>query len=105
MALGTAAGGWRIIKTLGHKIIKLRPIHGFAAETAAAATIIVSSFLGAPVSTTHVISSTIMGVGFCKRFSAVRWGVAGHMLVAWILTMPLAALFAGIAYALLRFVA
>ncbi|HEX3152742.1 MAG TPA: inorganic phosphate transporter [Gemmataceae bacterium] len=102
MALGTAAGGWRIIKTMGHKIIKLRPINGFAAETAAAATILVAANLGAPVSTTHVISSSIMGVGASKRVSAVKWGVARSMIIAWILTIPVAALVAAGVYGLLR---
>src|SRR5207253_1989834 len=88
MALGTASGGWRIMKTMGHRIIKLRPINGFAAETAAAATILLATHLQAPVSTTHVISSSIMGVGASKRVSAVRWGVAGNMLTAWVLTIP-----------------
>jgi PiT family inorganic phosphate transporter len=92
MALGTASGGWRIMKTMGHKIIKLRPINGFAAETAAAAVILTASELHAPVSTTHVISASIMGVGASKRVSAVRWGVARNILVAWVLTIPIAAL-------------
>lgn len=91
MALGTAAGGWRIIKTMGVKMIRLAPVHGFAAETAASATILVATHLGAPVSTTHVISSAIMGVGSAKRASAVRWEIAGQMAVAWILTIPCAA--------------
>lgn len=101
MALGTAAGGWRIMKTMGHKIIKLRPINGFAAETAAATTIMVAAHLGAPVSTTHVIASSIMGVGASKRVSAVRWGVARNMIIAWVLTMPVAALVAAVVYAVL----
>ena len=88
MAAGTSAGGWRIIKTMGHKIIKLEPIHGFAAETAAATVIQIASHLGLPVSTTHVIAGSIMGVGASKRLSAVRWGVAGSMLTAWVLTIP-----------------
>lgn len=88
MALGTSAGGWRIIKTMGHKIIKLEPIHGFAAETAAATVIQLASHLGLPVSTTHVISGSIMGVGASRRLSAVRWGVAGNMFTAWVLTIP-----------------
>lgn len=88
MAFGTAAGGWRIIKTMGVKMIRLQPVHGFAAETAAAITILTASHLGAPVSTTHVISGSIMGVGSAKRFTAVRWGTAGQMGVAWILTIP-----------------
>lgn len=102
MALGTAAGGWRIMKTMGHKIIKLRPINGFAAETAAAATIFVAAQMGAPVSTTHVIASSIMGVGASKRVSAVRWGVARNMIIAWILTIPISALVAAGVYAVLR---
>ena len=103
MALGTAAGGWRIMKTMGHKIIKLRPINGFAAETAAATTILVAAHLGAPVSTTHVIASSITGVGSSKRVSAVRWGVARSMVIAWILTIPVAAVIAALVYAALRF--
>ncbi len=102
MALGTASGGWRIMKTMGHRIIKLRPINGFAAETAAASVILVATWLKAPVSTTHVISSSIMGVGASKRVSAVRWGVARRMLVAWILTIPVSAGTAAIVYAMLR---
>lgn len=102
MALGTAAGGWRIMKTMGHRIIKLRPINGFAAETAAAATIMVAAQLGAPVSTTHVIASSIMGVGASKRVSAVRWGVARNMIVAWILTIPVTAAIAAGVYLILR---
>jgi PiT family inorganic phosphate transporter len=94
MALGTASGGWRIMKTMGHRIIKLRPINGFAAETAAAATILVATWLKAPVSTTHVISSSIMGVGASKRVSAVRWGVAGNILIAWVVTIPVTAIVA-----------
>jgi PiT family inorganic phosphate transporter len=88
MAFGTAIGGWRIIKTLGVKLVQLRPIHGFAAETVAATVIEVASRIGLPLSTTHVISSTIMGVGASKRFSAVRWGVGGNIVVAWVLTIP-----------------
>lgn len=88
MAAGTSAGGWRIIKTMGHKIIKLEPVHGFAAETAAATVIQMASHYGLPVSTTHVISGSIMGVGASRRLSAVRWGVAGNMFMAWVLTIP-----------------
>jgi PiT family inorganic phosphate transporter len=91
MALGTASGGWRIMKTMGHRIIKLRPINGFAAETSASLVILTATWMKAPVSTTHVISSSIMGVGASKRVSAVRWGVAKNMLVAWILTIPVTA--------------
>jgi PiT family inorganic phosphate transporter len=89
MALGTAAGGWRIIKTLGVKLVNLRPINGFAAEASAATLIEVASRIGLPLSTTHVISSTIMGVGASKRFSCVRWGVGGNIVMAWIITIPL----------------
>lgn len=91
MALGTSIGGWRIIKTMGVNMIKLAPINGFAAETSAAAVIETMTYFGAPVSTTHVISSTIMGVGASKRFSAVRWGVAKNIVGAWVLTLPLTA--------------
>jgi len=89
MGLGTAMGGWRVIKTLGVNMLKLEPIHGFAAETTAAMTIIVSSHYGLPVSTTHVIATSIMGVGATKRFSAVRWGLAGKIVMAWIFTLPI----------------
>src|SRR5438067_5095184 len=102
MALGTASGGWRIMKTMGHRIIKLRPINGFAAETAAAVTILVATWLRAPVSTTHVISSSIMGVGASKRVSAVRWGVAGNMLTAWVLTIPVSAAVSAAVYYVLH---
>jgi inorganic phosphate transporter, PiT family len=94
MAMGTAAGGWKIVKTMGHKIFKLEPIHGFAAETSAAAVISTASMLGAPISTTHTISTSVLGVGSSKRLSAVRWGIAGNMLIAWILTIPAAGLVA-----------
>jgi inorganic phosphate transporter, PiT family len=95
MALGTASGGYRIIRTMGHKIIALQPIHGFAAETTASLVIQGATQLGVPVSTTHVISGAIMGVGASKRFSAVRWGVAGNIVVAWILTIPICAAWGG----------
>ena len=88
MGLGTALGGWRVIKTLGVHMLKLEPVHGFAAETAATAVILGASSLGMPVSTTHVISTSIMGVGATRRLSAVRWGIAGKILMAWILTLP-----------------
>jgi PiT family inorganic phosphate transporter len=94
MASGTAAGGWRVIKTLGVRLVQLRPIHGFAAETAAASVIEVASRIGLPLSTTHVISSTIMGVGASKRFSAVRWGIGKDIVYAWILTLPACTIFA-----------
>ena len=101
MAFGTAAGGWRIIKTIGRNIMELQPIHGFAAETSAATVIQICTHLGAPVSTTHVISSAIMGVGVSRRLSAVRWGVVGNILGAWIMTMPMAALIAVLAYTII----
>ncbi len=88
MAAGTAAGGWRIIRTMGHKMVKMQPVHGFAAETTAAIILHVAQLFGAPVSTTHVISTSIMGVGAMKRFSAVKWGVVERIVWAWILTIP-----------------
>jgi PiT family inorganic phosphate transporter len=91
MGLGTMAGGVRIIKTMGTKIIDLKPIHGFAAETSAAITILTASHLGMPVSTTHVISGSIMGVGSSQRVSAVRWGVTTRILWAWVITIPISA--------------
>ncbi len=94
MGLGTMSGGWKIIRTMGTKIVKLRPIHGFAAETAAAIVLFTTAHLGIPVSTTHVISGAIMGVGASMNVSAVRWGVAGNILVAWVLTIPISALLA-----------
>jgi PiT family inorganic phosphate transporter len=94
MAAGTAAGGWRIIRTLGHKMVRLQPIHGFAAQTTAAGIIHLASHWGIPLSTTQVISASIMGVGATKRFSAVKWGVVGKIVWAWVLTMPVTA-FAG----------
>ena len=99
MAAGTAAGGWRIIKTLGHKMVKLHPIHGFAAEASAASVITAASTLGIPVSTTHNISAAIMGVGTAKRLNAVKWGVVERMIWAWILTIPAAG---GIAYLMIE---
>ncbi len=98
MALGTALGGWRIIKTLGVRLVHMQPIHGFAAETAAATVIEIASRIGLPLSTTHIISSTIMGVGSTKRASAVRWGIARNIVVAWILTLPMCAILAWLIY-------
>jgi PiT family inorganic phosphate transporter len=92
MAAGTAAGGWRIIRTMGHKMVKLQPVHGFAAETTAAVIIQTATHYGIPLSTTHVISTSIMGVGATKRFSAVKWGVVSRILWAWVLTIPVSAL-------------
>jgi PiT family inorganic phosphate transporter len=89
ISFGTATGGWRVMKTLGMKVTTLRPIHGFAAQTAGAAVIEGASLLGIPVSTTHCISTSIMGVGATRRLSAVRWGVAGNIVTAWIITFPI----------------
>ncbi len=102
ISFGTAAGGWRIMKTMGQKVVKLDPVHGFAAETTAATIIFGASHFGIPVSTTHVISTAIMGAGASDRFSAVRWGVAGEIVVAWVLTIPAAALVAAVSYYLLH---
>jgi PiT family inorganic phosphate transporter len=88
MGCGTAMGGWRIIKTMGHKLARLQPIHGFAAETAGATVIEIGTHFGFPLSTTHVISSSILGAGASRGASAVKWGVAGSILTAWILTLP-----------------
>ncbi|HWR73301.1 MAG TPA: inorganic phosphate transporter, partial [Nitrospirota bacterium] len=88
MGFGTLFGGWKIIKTLGVKMLKLEPIHGFAAETSSAAIIVATSHFGLPVSTTHVVSTAILGVGATKRLSAVRWGIAGKIVLAWVLTLP-----------------
>jgi inorganic phosphate transporter, PiT family len=88
MGFGTAVGGWRIIRTMGLRVVAMRPIHGFAAETASAAVIEVASRFGIPVSTTHTISSAILGVGATRRLSAVRWGVAGQIVMAWVFTIP-----------------
>ena len=101
ISLGTAAGGWRIIKTMGQRVVKLDPVHGFAAETTAATIILGASTFGMPVSTTHVISSAIMGVGSSDRFSAVRWGVAGNIVIAWVLTIPASGAMAWLAWELL----
>ena len=94
MGIGTAFGGWKIIKTMGLRLTKLEPVHGFAAETAAAATIQLASHLGVPLSTTHTINTAIMGVGATRRFSAVRWGVSRDIVTAWILTFPVCGLIA-----------
>jgi len=98
MGLGTMSGGWRIVKTMGHKISKLKPVDGFCAESGAAATLFLASSMGVPVSTTHTITGAIMGVGTMKRFSAVKWGVAGQIVWAWVLTIPGAALISALVY-------
>ncbi|MDP4094189.1 MAG: inorganic phosphate transporter [Bacillota bacterium] len=102
MALGVSTGGWRIIKTMGVNMIRLQPINGFAAETSAAAVIISSTLTGSPVSTTHIISSSIMGVGASKRLSAVRWALARNIVWAWVLTIPVTAIFGAIITALVK---
>jgi inorganic phosphate transporter, PiT family len=102
LALGTYSGGWRIIRTLGRRVIHLGPPEGFAAETTASTVLFVTSQLGWPISTTHTITSAIMGVGATKRLSAVRWGVAGNILIAWVLTFPAAATIAAIVHLLVR---
>jgi inorganic phosphate transporter, PiT family len=104
IALGTMFGGWRIVKTMGQKITKLRPVGGFAAETGGAITLFMASGLGIPVSTTHTITGAIVGVGSAQRARAVHWGVAGNIVIAWIVTMPAAAIMAAIAYYLGRLV-
>jgi PiT family inorganic phosphate transporter len=103
LALGTYAGGWRIIRTLGRRIIHLGPPEGFAAETVASSVLYYNALvLGAPISTTHTITSAIMGVGATKKLSAVRWGVAGNIVTAWVLTFPGAALIAVLTYFVVR---
>jgi inorganic phosphate transporter, PiT family len=100
IALGTLSGGWRIVKTLGQRITALKPIGGFSAETAAACSLYLATFLGIPVSTTHTITGAIVGVGATRRLSAVRWGIAGRIVWAWILTIPAAGAVAAVTYAI-----
>ncbi|MBI2654575.1 inorganic phosphate transporter [Candidatus Woesearchaeota archaeon] len=102
IALGTLVGGWKVVKTMGMRITKLQPVNGFCAETAGASVIIGSTILGIPVSTTHIISGSIMGVGALKRVSAVRWGIARNILRAWILTIPMSALVGGLSYLIIK---
>jgi inorganic phosphate transporter, PiT family len=104
MGLGTSAGGWRIIRTMGHKIIRLEPVNGFAAETSGAAVIMTASHFGMPVSTTHCIAGSIFGVGSAKRLSAVRWGVAFNMITAWFVTIPASAAFGAGFYGLVSLI-
>lgn len=103
IALGTMSGGWRIVKTMGQRITKLKPVGGFCAETAGAITLLGTAFAGIPVSTTHTITGAIMGVGATRRLSAVRWGVANTILWAWVLTIPLSALIAALTYAAVKY--
>ncbi len=100
IALGTYAGGWRIIRTVGTRIIKMNPAQGFAAQGAGAAVILASSHFGYPLSSTHVISGGVMGAGAAERLSAVRWGVASNIVTAWLMTLPLAGLMGAAAYAI-----
>jgi PiT family inorganic phosphate transporter len=104
IGLGTLIGGWRIVKTMGQRITKLRPIDGFCAETASAISIFMATHLGVPVSTTHVITGAISGVGAAKRASAVRWAIALRIVWAWIFTIPLSALIAGLIYSLVKII-
>ena len=99
MALGTLIGGWRIVKTMGSRITRLKPVQGFCAETAGAATLYLATSFGVPVSTTHTITGAIVGVGAARRVSAVRWGIAGSIIIAWVVTLPAAALIAAVFYA------
>ncbi len=102
LSLGTAVGGWRIMRTMGHRVVELEPVHGFAAETTAATVLIGTAQLGMPVSTTHVISSAIMGVGSARGPKGVRWGVARRILLAWVITIPAAALVAAVSWFILH---
>jgi PiT family inorganic phosphate transporter len=102
VSLGTAMGGWRIIRTLGGRFFKIRPVHGFTAQITSAAVILGAALLGGPVSTTHVVSSAILGVGSAERLSKVRWGVAGNIVTAWLLTIPASGLLAALAYTAIR---
>jgi PiT family inorganic phosphate transporter len=104
IAAGTAAGGWRIVKTMGSRLTKLKPVHGFCAETGGAISVFLASGMGIPVSTTHVITGAIVGVGSAQRISAVRWGLAGRIIWAWVLTIPASAGIGGIAYLVLHVV-
>ncbi|NJC87702.1 MAG: inorganic phosphate transporter [Desulfuromonas sp.] len=101
MALGTAAGGWRIIKTVGRDFVKLQPVNGFSVDASASSVILIASLFGMPTSTTHVVTSSILGVGLSKRMSAVNWKIAGRILIAWVLTIPASAVVAFITYATL----
>ena len=98
IGLGTLSGGWRIVKTMGTKIVKLQPVGGFCAETAGATTLFFATYFGIPVSTTHTITGAIVGVGSARRLSAVKWGVAGRIVWAWVLTIPMAAIIAALSY-------
>ena len=102
MGLGTSMGGWKVIRTMGNKLFKLQPVHGFSAETSAAAVIAGMSLFGTPISTTHVISTAIMGSGSSRRLSAVRWGIVKNIVIAWIITIPASGLIAGVLYFIVK---
>jgi PiT family inorganic phosphate transporter len=102
MGLGTSAGGWKVIKTMGSKVFKLQPSHGFSAEASAATVIAGMSLLGIPISTTHVISTAIMGSGSSQKLSAVRWGIVKNIIIAWIVTIPASGVVAALCYALIK---
>jgi len=104
MALGTSIGGWKIIKTMGTKIFKMEPVNGFAADVSAASIIMTATTTGLPVSTTHVITSAILGVGSAKRFSSVNWGVAGRIVSAWIITIPISAVIAAVVFKVIEWI-
>jgi PiT family inorganic phosphate transporter len=104
MALGTLLGGWRIVHTMGSKITRLNPMQGFCAETGGALTLFAATWFGIPVSTTHTITGAIVGVGAARRVSAVRWGLAGNIVIAWIVTLPAAAAVSALVYFLANLV-
>ena len=104
IAIGTMSGGWKIMKTMGNRITKITPVEGFCAQTAGSITLFISEMLHIPVSTTHVITGSIMGVGSVKRLAAVRWGVTKDLLIAWIITIPVSALMAGFVYWILTLI-
>jgi PiT family inorganic phosphate transporter len=104
IALGTMAGGWRIVKTMGQKVTKLKPVGGFCAETAGAITLLGTAYAGIPVSTTHTITGAIMGVGATRRLSSVRWGVANRIVWAWVLTIPLSGLLSAVSYGVIAMI-
>jgi PiT family inorganic phosphate transporter len=104
IGLGTLSGGWRIVRTMGTKITKLKPVQGFSAETAGAITLFGATMSGIPVSTTHTITGAIIGVGSARRFSAVKWGVAARIVWAWVLTIPMAALIAAVSFYIIAFI-
>jgi len=104
IAAGTYAGGWRIIRTLGQRIYKLQPEHGFAAQLAAGTTLWIGTRYGFPISTTHVVTGSVLGAGATRRFSAIRWGLAGNIVVAWVLTLPAAGLVSAAFYYPVRWI-